>query len=320
VPRLGRESRRGELSTDIDAFEPYINSFELCLQIGEKSERTQTIYLDAARWFAGWLVTNDQAGSWFDVGRDQVRAFFLYLKDINYAQSYRNQAGRSLQAFFKWFSEEEDVPNPFTSVKPPPAPKAGEVLKPVLPLEQLAILIKDAEHGKDFRGFEARRDAALLRLFACTGIRIGELAGLDLADVDIKNRTAKVTGKGGKQRIVKFDQRCTQALDRYVRVRAAHKAAKQPALWLGISRDARMTTSGIRQIVDRRATALGMTVNPHMFRHTFTHNWLDAGGAEGDLMALNGWSSAQMLRHYGAAARGARAARAYDRIDVMRGV
>jgi integrase/recombinase XerD len=56
-----------------------------------------------------------------------------------------------------------------------------------------------------------------------------------------------------------------------------------------------------------------------MFRHTFSHNWLDKGGTEGDLMSLNGWKSRQMLGHYGAEGRSLRARRHYDTIDVMGG-
>jgi integrase len=55
-------------------------------------------------------------------------------------------------------------------------------------------------------------------------------------------------------------------------------------------------------------------VYPHRFRHHFSHAWLDRGGAEGDLMELNGWASPQMLRRYGASARSTRARRSYDRI------
>jgi integrase/recombinase XerD len=55
-------------------------------------------------------------------------------------------------------------------------------------------------------------------------------------------------------------------------------------------------------------------VYPHRFRHHFSHTWLDRGGAERDLMELNGWTSPQMLTCYGASARGARARRSYDRI------
>jgi integrase/recombinase XerD len=55
-------------------------------------------------------------------------------------------------------------------------------------------------------------------------------------------------------------------------------------------------------------------VTPHRFRHHFSHAWHERGGAEGDLMKLNGWASQQMLRRYGASARAARARRHYDRI------
>jgi integrase len=55
-------------------------------------------------------------------------------------------------------------------------------------------------------------------------------------------------------------------------------------------------------------------VFPHRFRHHFSHTWLDRGGTEGDLMELDGWTSPQMLRRYGASARSARARRSYDRI------
>ena len=62
--------------------------------------------------------------------------------------------------------------------------------------------------------------------------------------------------------------------------------------------------------MNRRATRI-MTAK---YRHHFSHTWLDRGGPEGDLMELNGWTSPQMLRRYGASARSARARRTYDRI------
>jgi integrase len=71
---------------------------------------------------------------------------------------------------------------------------------------------------------------------------------------------------------------------------------------------------GIYQIVARRGRECGLHAWPHRFRHHFSHTWLDRGGAEGDLMELNGWSSPQMLRRYGASARAARARRSYDRV------
>jgi integrase len=64
----------------------------------------------------------------------------------------------------------------------------------------------------------------------------------------------------------------------------------------------------------RRGRQAGVDAFPHRFRHHFSHTWLDRGGPEGDLMELNGWTSPQMLRRYGASARSARARRTYDRI------
>ena len=75
-----------------------------------------------------------------------------------------------------------------------------------------------------------------------------------------------------------------------------------------------MTANGIYQMIACRGRQCGVDAWPHRFRHHFSHTWLDRGGAEGDLMELNGWSSPQMLRRYGASARSARAYRTYDRI------
>jgi integrase len=75
-----------------------------------------------------------------------------------------------------------------------------------------------------------------------------------------------------------------------------------------------LTAKGIYQMIARRGRQSGVDVFPHRFRHHFSHTWLDRGGAEGDLMELNGWASPQMLRRYGASARSARARRTYDRI------
>jgi integrase len=75
-----------------------------------------------------------------------------------------------------------------------------------------------------------------------------------------------------------------------------------------------LTPTGIYQIIARRGRQCGVTAYPHRFRHHFSHTWLDRGGAERDLMELNGWTSPQMLTRYGASARAARARRSYDRI------
>jgi integrase len=121
-------------------------------------------------------------------------------------------------------------------------------------------------------------------------------------------------GKGGKTRVVKISHDAARSLDWYIRVRARHAQARRPQLWLGVSNRGPMTASWIYQVIVRRGRQCGVEVFPHRFRHHFSPTWRDCGGAEGDLMELNGWTSPQMLRRYGASARSARARRSYDRV------
>jgi integrase len=93
-----------------------------------------------------------------------------------------------------------------------------------------------------------------------------------------------------------------------------HAQAWRPQLWLGVNNRGPMTANGIYQMIARRGRQAGVDAWTHRFRHHFSHTWLDRGGAEGDLMELNGWSSPQMLRRYGGSARSARARRTYDRV------
>jgi integrase len=172
------------------------------------------------------------------------------------------------------------------------------------------------------RGFAQRRDAAVIAVFQATGIRLSELTLIRYSpgndrqrtDVDLEQREITVTGKGGRTRVVKISHDAARAVDRYLRARARHPQAHRGRLWLGAGNRGPLTASGIYQVITRRGRQAGIAVYPHRFRHHFSHTWLDRGGPEGDLMELNGWSSPQMLRRYGASARSARARRTYDRI------
>ncbi len=171
------------------------------------------------------------------------------------------------------------------------------------------------------RSFQQRRDAAVIAVFQATGMRLSELAGIRYdpgdprrSDIDLWHREITVHGKGRKTRTVKIGHDAARSLDRYLRVRARHAQAYRPQLWLGINNRGPMTASGIYQVIARRGRQCGIDVFPHRFRHHFSHTWLDRGGADGDLMELNGWTSPQMLRRYGASARSARARRSCDRV------
>ena len=122
-----------------------------------------------------------------------------------------------------------------------------------------------------------------------------------------------VMGKGRRPRSVPFGNRAALALDRYLRVRARHKDAREPSLWLGLKGG--LTPSGIAQLVGRRGRQAGIYgLHPHLFRHTFAHRWLAAGGQEGDLQRIAGWADRQMITRYGSSAAAERAREAHRRL------
>jgi integrase len=99
-----------------------------------------------------------------------------------------------------------------------------------------------------------------------------------------------------------------------VRIRRSQTSASSPALWLG--RSGPLTTSGIAQILRKRGDEAGIAgLHPHLFRHTFAHHWLAAGGGESDLMLLAGWASPEMVRRYGRSAAADRARDAHRRLS-----
>ena len=309
--KIGRGYER-----DLDAgpLQPMVCSFELHLRAEKKSPKTVRTYVEAAQWLAAEYLLPGGITDWGDVRARHVQEWTITLLD-RYSDSYASNQFRALQQFFKWHATEdpdEQRPNPMAGLKPP---KIGDKLVPVFTDDELAALLGTCKGG----GFQNRRDYAIISVFKDTGARLSELAGLTTDDISPRDREAVVTGKGDKQRTIRFTYDTARALDRYQRERAKHKRARARALWLGV-RGGPMTASGVYQMIERRGRDAGVEVNPHKFRHTFSHVFLDRGGAEGDLMELNGWSSPQMLARYGRSARSARSARARRHYDDVMGV
>jgi integrase/recombinase XerD len=266
------------------------------------------------RWFAAaHLLRETDKTRWEQVERQDLQRWTVWLLG-EYSTAYASNQFRAVRRFLRWLALEEDRPDPTAGLR---APTAKPQLVPVFTSEELSALRRACQG----RSFGARRDTAIIEVLLATGIRLSELAGIRYdaddpgrSDVDLRHREITVHGKGRKTRTVKISFDAARSLDRYLRVRARHTQAYRPQLWLGVSNRGPMTASGIYQVIVRRGRQCGIDVYPHRFRHHFSHTWLDRGGAEGDLMELNGWTSPQMLRRYGASARSARARRSYDRI------
>ena len=289
---------------DAGIFQAEISSFAVRLATEGKAAKTIRTYTEAVRWFAADCLSGH--ASWEQVSIQDIQQWMAWLL-ARYSTAYASNLYRALQQFFKWLAAEDELADPMAGLQPPRVP---DKLVPVFTGDELSRL----EQACAGRSFAQRSDTAIIAVFTATGIRLSELAGLRGSDVDLWQREITVCGKGGKDRIVRIGHQAARSLDRYIRARSRHAQAWRAQLWLGAGNREPLTAAGIYQMITRRGRQCGVDAYPHRFRHHFSDTWLDRGGPEGDLMELNGWSSPQMLRRYGASARSARARRTYDRI------
>lgn len=303
------------MGLDLDDIRELAEDFATELRRKNRSKQTIDGYLTRIRYFADYLERNELSTSAPDITREHLGG---YIEDLltrpnlrtgePLSPEYARGQYRSLQQFFKYLAAEDIIEtNPFDKMSPPAVPEQ-EV--PVPTIDAVRALLSECG-GTDFND---RRDTAIIRLFADTGIRCGEMAPLEVDSLDFNENTVLVIGKGRRPRTVPFGDKTRTALRRYLRVRARHPAAKNEnaALWLGYK--GAMTDSGIRQMLERRCDAAGIErLHPHQLRHFFAHTWLDSGGQEEDLMMLAGWRSRQMLGRYGAAVADSRAKSAHRR-------
>lgn len=157
--------------------------------------------------------------------------------------------------------------NPARLVRSPRQPRK---LASFLPIDDTVVLLE--ARGPVRRAHE--RDRAIVELLYASGLRVSELAGLDLDDVDRAQRTLRVLGKGRKQRFVPYGATAEDALEAYVAARGAGRGA----LFLN-RRGGRLGVRSVRAIVRRRAREAGLDrrVTPHTLRHTAATHLLDAG-------------------------------------------
>jgi len=207
---------------------------------------------------------------WGDLDDEHVRAFS--------AESYRRGlSARSIQrrlsaarTFFRYLMREKHVgKNPITSVS---APKGKKRLPGNLDADRMARLLDIPGDGA-----LVDRDRAMLELLYSSGLRLSELTDLDCGDVDMHDRTVRVTGKGNKDRIVPVGGHAIKALARWHQSRPKMADEEETALFVS-NRGTRISTRSVQARVSHWARRQGIDtdVYPHLFRHSFATHLLES--------------------------------------------
>lgn len=192
---------------------------------------------------------------------------------------------RILSSFFSWLEDEDYiVKSPVRRIR---RVKTAVVAKEILSDEDLEVL-------RD--GCSAIRDLAIVDMLASTGMRVGELVGLDIADVNLQERECIVTGKGNKQRPVYFDARAKLHLQAYLASRTDGNAA----LFVSLDRAATRMSIGA---IEGRLRTLGKRcgigrIYPHLFRRTLATHAIDKGMPVEQVQKLLGHARIDTTMHY----------------------
>jgi integrase/recombinase XerC len=178
----------------------------------------------------------------------------------------------SLRSFFKFLYREGLIKNnPISAIS---TPKLDKKLPVVLDVDKVARLVQSPPDDTP----EGSRDRAMLETLYSTGMRVSELVGLDIGDIDFISEVVKVLGKGSKERLIPIGRPAVDAIRRYLDKRKKRRVKENDAVFLNKS-GRRLTDRSVRRVLDKyiRMTSIMEHVSPHSMRHSFATHLLDRG-------------------------------------------
>ncbi|OGX24361.1 MAG: tyrosine recombinase XerC [Omnitrophica WOR_2 bacterium RIFCSPHIGHO2_02_FULL_45_21] len=266
--------------------ERYIEKYVRYLEI-EKNASKHTILnyrrdLDEFKKFLGetQLENVDYLG---------LRKFLSTLREKNLKSRSISRKLSCLRSFFRFLNREGFLKNDPTQAIS--SPKLERYLPIFLTEDEVTKLIESPD-AKELSGL---RDRAILETFYSTGIRISELVGLNLENIDFFGAVVKVSGKGKKQRLVPIGDKALWAIRDYTEQRKQ----QAPAIFLN-KNGRRITDRGVRLVLDKyiRRTALRENISPHSLRHSFATHLLNRGADLRSVQELLGHANLSTTQIY----------------------
>ena len=221
-------------------------------------------------------------GSPVEADRFDIRDYLTYLSEQKVVKASIARKVSSMRSFYKYLEREGIITtNPMQYIS---SPKLDRRLPSFLTNSEIERLL-DAPDAEDPYG---RRDRAFLELLYASGLRVSELAGLKLDQVNLETREIRVIGKGSKERIVLMGDPAARALEVYIReardlipkIKPTSRTNKRKTSAIFINNDGYpLTERSVQEIVQKYAdlAGIGKKVHPHMLRHTFATHLLDGG-------------------------------------------
>ncbi len=230
------------------------------------------------------------------IDRLAIRSFMAHLYEKNYSGTTMRRKLSTLSSFFRFLCREGYLKT--NVAKTVPAPRMQNKLPSYFSVDEMFRLLQLPEG----EGFLQVRDRALLELFYSCGLRISELVGLTLEDINLDSRMVKVLGKGGKERLLPMGRHCVEALKSYLNARMDKVRKLGPGteqLFLNY-RGAAITVRGVRKVVEKyiKQGNFAGGVSPHSIRHSFATHLLEGGADLRSIQELLGHSSLSTTQKY----------------------
>lgn len=277
-------------STDdlrVDEFLRYLTSEKNC------SSRTVANYAHAIRAFREW---RDPFPGWDELEADDFRDYLYEVMKGGWARSTIRLHFSALRSFYKFLNRRGGLAaNPLLDVQ---LPKLEKKLPVVLTLEQVETLLEmpfRVEQPKQAPHWIPPRDAAILELFYSSGIRLAELAAVDVEDFDFHQECVRIVGKGSKERICPIGTPAAEAIHAY----RNEARVLGGALFISKLRR-RMSTRAISDVFRKYHQHSGIPVeaSPHKLRHSFATHLLDHGADLRSVQTLLGHASLSTTQIY----------------------
>jgi integrase/recombinase XerC len=262
------------------------------------SEHTTSAYKGDIVQFIQWMQTErGDATSWDEVSREDVRGWLSELSDHDLAKSTLTRKMASLRSFYRYMVKRGHLDkNPMALM---PTIKKGHHLPPLVTESEMDLLLDIPVDTSDELEILHR---AVLELLYGSGVRVSELTGIKLADIDLHKKLLKVTGKGRKERIVPFGGKAQLALQSWMEVRSrwistyGNKAGQHLFL---THKGGKPYREFIYRIVNKRMDPLEVgQKSPHTLRHTFATHLIDHGADIRVVKELLGHSSLATTQIY----------------------